>query len=145
MAEIKNIFTTTSATKTIAEIQKRLAKSGAKAILIEYDDDGLETSVSFRMLHKDVMVTFRLPANIDNIYVIVQNHGDRPKFRTREHAGRVAWRIIKDWVDAQCAIVAAEQAEMVQVFLPYAQVPETGKTLYEHLQTSKFKLLGEPQ
>lgn len=145
MAEILNLYTEIDASRTIGQIQKILARAGAQAVLIEFDDEGIETAVSFRMIHMGAMVSFRLPANIDNMYVIVQRCGDRPKFRTREHASRVAWRIIKDWIEAQCAIVAAEQAEMVEVFLPYAQVPETGETLYNHLGKTQFKLLGAPQ
>lgn len=144
MAAILNATTRVPASRTIGEIQKILAKSGAKAVLIEFDDDGIETAVSFRMLYQDVMVSFRLPAQIDPIYVILQNKGDRRAFRTREHAANVTWRIIKDWIEAQCAIVEAEQAEMIEVFLPYAQVPETGQTLFQHLEQKQFKLLGGP-
>ena len=53
----------------------------------------------------------------------------------------MAWRIIKDWIEAQLAIVEAEQAEMVEVFLPYAQNPATGKTLFEQLSNDQFALL----
>jgi len=35
----------------------------------------------------------------------------RYKYRTREHAARVAWRICKDWIEAQLAIVDAEMAD----------------------------------
>jgi hypothetical protein len=35
------------------------------------------------------------------------------------HARKVAWRIIKDWVAAQLALIEAEQATLAQVFLPY--------------------------
>lgn len=144
---ILNFYTKIDASRTISEIQKTLAGAGAKAVLIEFDDDGIETAVSFRMLYKEAMISFRLPSNLDSIYVLLQrddSRHSRPAFRTREHAARVAWRIIKDWVEAQCAIVEAEQAEMVQVFLPYAQVPETGQTLFQHLEQKQFKLLGGP-
>lgn len=144
MAGILNATTKVPASRTIGEIQKILAKSGARSVLIEFDDEGIETAVSFRMLYQDAMVSFRLPAQVDPIYVILQQTADRRAFRTREHAANVTWRIIKDWIESQCAIVEAEQAEMVQVFLPYAQVPETGKTLFEHLEKQQFKLLGGP-
>ncbi|MCH8134806.1 MAG: hypothetical protein IIB77_02370, partial [Proteobacteria bacterium] len=70
---------------------------------------------------------------------------DIPKrLRTREQASRVAWRIIKDWLRAQLAIIETEQAEMVEVFLPYAQHPVTGQTLYEQLEASGFRQLTGP-
>ncbi len=61
---------------------------------------------------------------------------DRPKYRTRAQAARVAWRIIKDWIEAQLALVEAEQVDMVEVFLPYAQV-QGGRTVYEALTSGK--------
>lgn len=88
------------------------------------------------------MVSFRLPAQIDRIYVLLQRDNKvTRKLRTREQAARVAWRIIKDWIEAQLAIVEADQAEMVEVFLPYAQNPTTGKTLFEQLSNDQFGLL----
>ena len=48
-----------------------------------------------------------------------------------EQARRVAWRILKDWVAAQLAIVEAEQAQMAEVFLPYAVESQTGQTMFQ--------------
>lgn len=86
---------------------------------------------------------FRLPARIEGVHKSLSNDRrvDRAKYRTREHAIRVAWRICKDWVEAQLAIVDAEMAEMVEVFLPYAQT-DSGETLFEHSQNKGFKLLA---
>jgi hypothetical protein len=44
----------------------------------------------------------------------------------------VAWRIIKDWTEAQLALVQAGVAELAEVFLPYATHPQTGQTFYEN-------------
>ena len=144
---ILNYTTKIPSHRTIAEIQKILAIAGAKQILTDYDDEGEINAVSFRMLYHDTMISFRLPAQVDPIYVIMQNEKDRHverKHRTREHARRIAWRIIKDWVEAQLALVEAEQAEMAEVFLPYAQDPTTGETVFKKLARSDFKLLGGP-
>ena len=111
--------------------------------ITEYGPEGEVAAVSFRMLYNDVMISFRLPAHVDSIYVIMQNEkGVQRKHRSRDHARRIAWRIIKDWVEAQLALVEAEQAEMVEVFLPYAQDPQTGETIFKKLARSDFKLLG---
>lgn len=119
-----------------------LAQSGAAQVLTEYDSEQVLCAISFRLLHEAVMVTFRLPANIDRIYVLLQRDDRVPKkLRCREQAARVGWRIIKDWIEAQLAIVEAEQAEMVEVFLPYAQNPDTGKTMYQMMSDSGMKLL----
>ncbi|WP_189339127.1 hypothetical protein [Williamsia muralis] len=43
-----------------------------------------------------------------------------PKYQTPEHALRVAWRITKDWVEAQLAIIETQMVTPAQVF-PRAQ------------------------
>lgn len=140
---ILNYTTSISAEKTCGEIQQKLARSGAQAIMHEYDKNGVLIRLSFKIECHGVMLAFILPANIDKLYTILQNSRGVPiKLRTMEQAGRVAWRIIKDWIEAQLAIVETEQAEMAEVFLPYMQDERTGKTAYQLLYESKFKLLG---
>ena len=116
---ILNYTTSIAVEKTVGQIQAMLAEAGAAAILVEYDDERILSSVSFRIQYNGAMVSFRLPAQLDPVYVILQNDYKVPrKLKSREQAARVAWRIIKDWVEAQLAIVEAEQVEMVEVFLP---------------------------
>ena len=139
---ILNYTTSISADKTIGQIQAALAEAGAQAVLVEYDDERIVSSVSFRIDYNGTLISFRLPAQIDPIYVILQNDGDVPrKLRNREQAARVAWRIIKSWIEAQLAIVEAEQVEMVEVFLPFAQNPATGETVFAQLAGNNFALL----
>lgn len=139
---ILNYTTSINAEKTCSEIQRLLASSGASQVLTEYDPEQVLCAISFRLLHNDVMVTFRLPANIDRIYVVLQRDSKVPrKYKSREQAARVGWRIIKDWIEAQLAIVEAEQAEMIEVFLPYAQNPTTGETMYQMMEKSNMLLL----
>ena len=45
---------------------------------------------------------------------------------------RTAWRITKDWVEAQMAIVETKMVTLPQVFLPYA-VTQNGQTVYEKI------------
>ena len=139
---ILNYTTSIAVEKTTSEIQGKLAKAGAQAVMTEYDNEQVLCAASFRMLCSGIMVSFRLPAQIDRIYVLLQRDDKVPrKLKTREQAARIAWRIIKDWIEAQLAIVEAEQAEMVEVFLPYAQNPTTGATLFEQLSNDQFALL----
>lgn len=139
---ILNYTTTIAPEKTLTEIQKRLVRIGAQAIMSEFDGSGVMCALSFRINHQGQPVTFRLPARLDSIYRVLANDPKVPmKLKTHEQASRVAWRIIKDWVEAQAAIVEAEQAEVIEVFLPYAQDPNTGNTLYQKLEQSNFGLL----
>lgn len=54
----------------------------------------------------------------------------RRSFVTRKHARRVAWRILKDWIEAQAAIIEAGMATFDDVLLPYMLAPG-GQTVYE--------------
>jgi len=136
---ILNYTTSISAEKTASEIQKKLAIAGAKAILIDYDDDGIMCAMSFRI--QDLY--FRLPLNIEGVYQALNKDRNAAKrFKTYEQAARVAWRIIKDWIEAQIAIIEAGQAELNEVFLPYAQ-NKLGQTLYEVIKDNGFKQLTQ--
>lgn len=139
---ILNYTTSIAVEKTVGQIQGMLAEAGATAIMIEYDTERILSSVSFRIDYNGALVSFRLPAQLDPVYVILQNDYKVPrKLKTREQSARVAWRIIKDWVEAQLAIVEAEQVEMVEVFLPFAQNPQTGETIFKQLASNNFALL----
>src|SRR4051812_45304670 len=101
---ILNYTTQIAAEKTVTEIQQLLARARAKAVLTEYED-GVLSAISFRIDTQHGVMSFRLPANIQKIYqVIVRDRRITPKLRTMEQASRVAWRILKDWLEAQLAI-----------------------------------------
>ena len=143
---IANYTTSIAVDKTIAEIQRLLAASGASAILSEFNER-LPVAVSFRIKTEFGVLTFRLPAKVDGVYAVLQrSRSISPKFRTREQAARVAWRIILWWLDAQLALIQAGLAKTEEVFLPYCQ-GQDGKTLYEQLRDRSFSdyLLPSPE
>ena len=133
---ILNYTTQISVEKTSAEIQKKLTSVGVRAFMTEYDDDGIMNSMKFQIRN----IFFRLPLNIDGVFKALEEDNLPPRFRSYEQASRVAWRIIKDWIEAQIALIRAGQADLVQVFLPYAQTKE-GVTLYEVVKANGFKQL----
>ena len=141
---ILNYTTSISAEKTVSEIQCMLAKAKAKAVMSEYDTDGVIVALSFRVDTPFGLLTYRLPANVQKIYQVLIRERVTPKLRTQEQASRVAWRIVKDWTEAQLALVRAEMVDFEQVFLPYAQCPN-GETIYEQLKTRKFEGLALPE
>ena len=59
----------------------------------------------------------------------------------RLQAVRIAWRIVKDSVEAQMALVQTQMVTTAEVFLPYA-VMRDGRTLAEYAQTNPSFLLG---
>jgi hypothetical protein len=68
---ISNYTTSISVEKTVAEISAMLAAAKASAILSEFSN-GICTAISFRINTEFGLLTFRLPANIDAVYVILQ-------------------------------------------------------------------------
>lgn len=138
-----NYSTGIAVEKTVSEISRSLAQAKAQAILTEYTD-GILTAISFRITCPFGMMSFRLPGNVDKIFaVITRDKRITPKLRTREQASRVAWRIVKDWIEAQLAMIRAEMVSFEQVFLPYAQ-NRSGVTLYESIKEGQFTGLALP-
>lgn len=137
---ILNYTTKIKPEKTASEIQEKLAKAGAQAILTEYDE-GLMCAMSFRIMSQHGMLSFRLPINIQGVLNAIQHDNKIPKkFKTKEQATRIAWRILKDWIEAQLAIVEAQMANIIEVFLPYVQ-NQTGQTLFETLESNGYRQL----
>lgn len=140
---ILNYTTKISPNKTIGEIQEVLVAHGAKKIVCDYADDGTLSAVTFGLFMTDTMTFFSLPANYDGVLKAMAKDRKIPRsLITREQAVRIAWRILKDWIEAQCAIIEAGLAEMPEVFLPYA-VTKTGNTLYKEIKENNQLLLSE--
>lgn len=138
---IKNYTTSIAVDKTIGEIQQSLRRAGASAVLVEYDQQGNVSTVNFKIRMPHGEVAFRLPGRVDGVLLSLQRQKVEKRHQTREQAERVAWRIVKDWVTSQLAIVEAEIANIAEVFLPYADTGG-GKTLYERMLESPQNLLG---
>lgn len=137
---IKNYTTTINANKTIGEIQDILSKHGANAIMTKYEN-GEITKLSFKIITSRGEIGIRLPANVDRVLQVLKNQRKKNSQvkDTREQATRTAWRIIKDWIDAQMAILETEMVEMEQIFLPYILNKE-GQTLYEAFENNQLML-----
>lgn len=143
--KILNYTTEVAAAKSVGEIQALLAAHKCQAILCEFDDKGNVTALSFRIRGPFGMMSYRLPSNVDKVAaVIFRAPGIPQRLRTREQACRVAWRILKDWTEAQLAIIQAQMVTLEQVFLPYAQNAD-GVTVYESLSANSFAGLALPE
>ena len=138
-----NYTTDVAAEKSVSEIQKKLAQAGVSQVLHGYDAEGNLTELSFRIKTQFGVMSFRMPANIEAVQAILRRQfkSGRSRFTTREHASKVAWRILKDWVEAQLALLRTGQVTIEQAFLSYMQYDD-GRTIYERLVTTKFQGLA---
>ena len=123
---------------TLGAIQGQLVKHGAKKIMQDYDDHGRIDALTFLIDTPAGMRGIRLPANVDKVHTVLH----RQKIKCdREQAERVAWRIVKDWVEAQMAILESEMVQMDEIFLPY-MVNNNGQTFFEAYRNNQL-MLGE--
>ena len=134
---IKNYTTDVPVNKTVSEIHLLLADHGAKRILFDYGTDSKITAISFTIDTPQGEQAVRLPANAERVRAVLhqqrinQRNGSRSQIDdSQEQAERVAWRIVKDWLAAQLAILETEMVTVQQVFLPYF-LNRQGQTLYE--------------
>lgn len=129
--------------KTAQEIAKCLSLHGAQAVLTEYDKEGgYVSAISFRIVVEDRLMSFRLPCDWKPVYEILRNDSKVPRANKDEaQAVRTAWRIVKDWVEAQMALVETKMTRTQDVFLPYVMM-KNGKTLAENVQSNPQLLLG---
>ena len=124
---------------TLGQIQGMLVKHGAKKILQEYDSAGHVEAVSFVIDTPIGMQAIRLPAKVDAVQKVLLKQKVKAE---RDQAERVAWRIIKDWVEAQMAILESEMVTLDEIFLPY-MVNQAGETVYTLFIDIQFFLTGK--
>lgn len=134
-----NYTTKIEAIKTAGEIQAVLAKHGAKAVLINYDAKREIESLSFQIDTPQGTISIRLPIDPDATLKVLTRQRVPRAYLDRPQAIRVAWRIVKIWLEAQMAFLETDQVKMEQVFLPYL-ITNNGQTLFDRMVDTKFRL-----
>ena len=87
---ISNYTTTIAAKKTVGQISTLLAEAKAEAILTEFNN-GVAVAVSFRIKTKFGVLTFRLPANVDGVFAVIQrSRAILAQLFIRDQAARLA-------------------------------------------------------
>lgn len=145
--KLKNYTSDVPISRTVARIEECLAEAGATGIMKDYKD-GLLTALSFRaQLPNGRTLAVRLPANVDGVFSAMMKEVKKPQHgtaaRIREQAGRTAWKLMQDWAEVQLSLIHMEQADFVQVFLPYVWDGKT--TYYEQLKAKGFLALPAPR
>lgn len=127
---ILNYTTEVQVGKTMGEIQTALARRGVQRISTLFDDDGTPAGLGFTMKTEYGVHEFELPVRTTGVLTAMKRDPKVPASKcTPEQAARVAWRIAKDWLEAQAALIDAELATLDEVMLPY-MVTDTGRTVY---------------
>ena len=141
-----NYTTKISVESSINEIRAILVAAGATAIMDEYDGARNITALSFKAPTQFGVVAFRLPIDVAAATLVLNKQATMRKIPKRylndtEQARRIGWRIMKDWLLAQLAIIEMGMVKLEQIFLPYAQNAH-GETVYEYMAGTRFKDLA---
>ena len=146
-ARLLNYTTQVVAGKSVGEIQGLLIKHGATKIMLD-TASGEIRGIAFALQVGGDELAFRVPANIAaceaTLNAQVRSRTIPGRFAGREHASRVAWRILKDWVEAQVALIETGMVKPEEVFLPYL-LTDGVHTLFERYQEQRFRELSAPR
>lgn len=131
---ILNYTTKIDALQSSSEIEVMLIKHGAKSILKECDS-GKITALSFMVRTPRGDVPIRMPVDPEPVLRVLKKQGVKSDLAQAE---RVAWRITKDWTEAQMAILETEMISMEEIYFAHIFNPATGQRLFEAIEPQKF-------
>jgi hypothetical protein len=145
-------FTTKVAVKqTLGECHDLLGDAGADAVTTIYEGAGstrVPSGLAFRLVTRNGPAHYSLPVAIDRMAKLLGDadypdryHGaELARYKTREHAARVGWRVIKDWLEAQLTLIAASDVTLDEVMIPYLELG-SGKTMRQAWSEGQFKAI----
>ncbi|KKN40932.1 hypothetical protein LCGC14_0728150 [marine sediment metagenome] len=148
---IKNYTTSISVEKTISELEKMLAKHDVTKIMKEYSGEGVPSTLVFAVKTAKGEIPIKLPCNVESILQVFKDQVKEGKLPRKyadqtglnwatEQAGRVAWRIIKDWLDAQLTLFEIGMVKMEEIFLPYIYDPVQEMTVFQLMETGQLNI-----
>lgn len=144
---ILNYTTKIDPNQTIGEIQRMLSRYEVSAMMTQYEGRNV-SAVAFELVIEGKKIQFKLPCNWRAVHEIFKNNPTAQKnMRLKggtleDQAIRTAWRVIKDWIEAQLALVEINMVTLPQIFLPY-MIVRGGKTLAEKMSEDPTFLLGD--
>ena len=140
-----NYSTRIEAHRTVSEITAILVRHGASRIMQEYDGSGNIVALKWSLAGRYGTLGYAMPVNYEAVYEVLTEEGRIFKGdaeRRKEQARRVAWRILKDWIEAQIALLESGMVEMEEIFLPYMLAGDSDRTLYNALVAGEFRNLA---
>lgn len=157
---LKNYTSEVPVSQTIHRIEQVLIKCGVKGITKEYGPTGEVCAVIFHyQLPDQPMMTIRLPADKEaalqamwmdyadghplskdgNSVIAYPNSKKKKREDFHAQAERTAWKLVQDWVEVQLSMIQMQQAEFLQVFMPYAW--DGKQTFYQRIKDSGYRAL----
>jgi hypothetical protein len=146
---VRNYTTQIPIEKTVLEIEQILLAFGAKGIYKEYQGNKIN-SITFTIVKEGNGIPFKIPMSIEKTRTVIVEAVKEGKLPQKylqeplrsEQGERVAWRIIKDWIDSQLSLLEMHFADAIEILLPYAYNVIENKTMYQIFNEKKDKFLG---
>lgn len=139
---IKNYY---SEANSFEMIQKILLGHKVSQFMFDYDDDGRIKALAFSMKIGEKFFAYKLPAKVESVEKIMYEYKNKGKSmmgrreltnEEKDQAYRTAWANIRDWLDAQMALIDTQMVKFEEVFFPYMLIKD-GKTTFFEAQSRK--------
>jgi hypothetical protein len=137
-----NYTTKISARITAGECVQILADAGAEAVALQYHE-GAPVGLIFTIATPGGRADFVMPVDVAAMRKVLRaadfeslhtSSARLADLRSERHAANVAWRVVKDWLEANVALIAAQMVTLDGVMLPYLQLKSGGTLLDEYRQ-----------
>lgn len=156
---LKNYTSDAPVSQTIYRIEQVLIKCGVLSIEKEYGPNAEVVAVRFKINDQGREFYVRMPADREKAlnalwmdYVgtdklsgdgkSISDWGSRKKKNRTDfaqQAERTAWKIVQDWIEVQMSMIQMQQADAVEVFLPYVWDGRT--TVYNRIKQNGYAAL----
>ena len=134
---LMNYTTKIDSAKTAHEITWALQKMGASEVLQRFEQ-GRPIALAFAITTDIGVRQYALPVRWEPVLAVLKRQRVARSFHTQEQAERVAWRILKDWVFAQIAVIESGITSLDEVMFPY--MLGKGGTVYEQFKSRQLEL-----
>lgn len=148
--KIKNRTSIVNPQVTAQRIEQILAEAGVASVSRMYSK-GEIVGFEFVIQTQFGNVNFRMPIDTEKAYSVLYAEAKKKqkyewrdlttvqKRNIKDQASRTAWKISQEWIQIQLSMVAMKQAELVQVFMPYAT--RNGVTLFDAMKQGGYTAL----
>jgi hypothetical protein len=140
---LKNYTAEVPVERSVAKIEEILVRRGTTQFYKEYKGGEL-VGVVFVVPLLSGELPVKLPARVEQVRQKLYGKRSVYTLAMNSQAQRTAWANIRDWIDAQMALIETGQVKLEEIFLPY-MVDTSGATLYERMEENNFKLSSSNQ
>jgi hypothetical protein len=133
---LKNYTTEVAVDKSVEEIRKLLVNHGIRDIGLTYSEAKQAVGLSFAITVRGQVQLFALPCRWEAVQKVLIKQKVEPRYQTQQHAQRVAWRILKGWIENQLALIELDMVQTHEVFLPYRKT-RTGKSVFDTIDSGE--------